>query len=776
MLFDLSLSKINEILYAQEQLLKDGKFSDNLPSQVISILKESENVPQNVGVYINDIVNKSKFYVLHQSIEKKKELLHSIFQALWKMEYLVFIRQYIKPQKSSNVDWKMKIKFLKGVGPKKEVYLNNLGIFNLWDLINYFPRDYEDLRQLTKIRDLFTEQKAMIFGEVKDFNMKKVKGYRIYEAVISDGTGTLVATWFNQDYIKTKIKKGVKAYFYGTVKRFRSYWTMNSPTFDFTQKALGIFPIYSLTDGITQNYLRFIIKNAYNLYFDFIPDVLPQHLIKERFVLPKNVSIKSIHFPENLVILDRAKKSLSYEEAFLFQLSTMKFKIMKETKKGIKKQFKGELVKKFLKYNNIKLTKSQKSVLSEIEDDMRSESPMNRLIQGDVGSGKTLIAELSIIDNYEAGYQSALMAPTVILAKQHYENIKKHLEFLGIKIELLYGGQTKKVKNSIKEKIKSGEIDLVVGTHALIQEDVEFSSLGLVIVDEQHKFGVAQRAALVSKNELADVMVMTATPIPRTLSMTLFGEIDISTITDMPFGKKDIRTVIINQSKRRDLYEFLKTQLSEKRKAFFVYPLVEESKFLNLKSAKKMFEELAEYFSDYKIALIHGKMSDEEKMEVSKAFRDGEIDVLVATTVIEVGIDVSDADIIVIEHAERFGLSQLHQLRGRVGRKGQKSYCFLIPTDKATQSLNFFKNTLDGFKIADYDLEVRGPGEFMGVRQHGFDQFTIVDIARDEKIIKTAQEDAYNLLKHDSKLSKYPLLKEEFENKYKRALFYAEIG
>ncbi len=777
MFLDIAIDEIENLLKTEKQLVENGKFSNNLDFKIISIFQKVTDTSKGIKEHIGNIVEKSKKYVQIPSVDEKKEVLHKIFQEVWKMEYIFFIKDNIQPPKSSNVNWKMEIKFLKGVGPKREVYLNRLGIFTLWDLINYFPRDYEDLRSPTNIRDLYVGQKAMIFGEVKDFRKKSSKGYRIYEAVISDGTGTIVASWFNQDYIKTKISKGYKGYFYGTVKRFRSYWTMNSPTFNSDPtNAVGIFPIYSLTQGVTQKYLRTIMKNAFDLYFDYIPDVLPQYLLKDRLILPKNVSIKNIHFPENLVILNRTKKSLSYEEMFLFQLSIMKYKIMKEGKKGIKKEFKGEIVKKFLKYKKIKLTNSQKKVLSEIESDMRSDRPMNRLIQGDVGCGKTLIAELAILDNYEAGYQSVLMAPTVILAKQHYENIKSHLEPLGLNVAILYGSQKKKLKNSIKEDIKSGKVDLVIGTHALIQEDVQFYNLGLVIVDEQHKFGVEQRASLVSKNELADVMVMTATPIPRTLSMALFGEIETSTITDMPFGKKDIQTIIINQSKRKDLYEFLKKQLSDGKKVFFVYPLVEESKSLNLRSAIEMHKQLSDEFSEYKIALIHGKMKDEDKIHAADMFKNGECNVLVATTVIEVGIDIPDADIIVIEHAERFGLSQLHQLRGRVGRKGQKSYCILIPSEQPTQSLTFFKNNLDGFTIADYDLKMRGPGEFMGTLQHGFDQFKIVNIAEDENIIKTAQSDAYELLKKDPKLSNYPMLKEEFKNKYKRSLFYAEIG
>jgi ATP-dependent DNA helicase RecG len=305
---------------------------------------------------------------------------------------------------------------------------------------------------------------------------------------------------------------------------------------------------------------------------------------------------------------------------------------------------------------------------------------------------------------------------------------------------------------------------------------VNFYNLGLVVVDEQHKFGVEQRASLVSKNEITDVMVMTATPIPRTLSMSIFGEIDISTIKDMPFGPKKIKTLILSPSKRKDLYNFLREKLSNGKKIFFVYPLVEDSDSLNLRSATKMYENLSEEFSDFSLELIHGKMKDEEKMEATRKFKDGECDILVATTVIEVGIDISDADIIIIEHAERFGLSQLHQLRGRVGRKGQESYCILLPTEKPTRSLAFFKNNLDGFKIADYDLKVRGPGEFMGVRQHGFKQFKMVDLTEDLNIIRVSKKDAYDLLKKDPELSEHIKLKEEFEKKYGKALFYAKIG
>ncbi len=776
MFLDVCLDRIDEILKMELELLKEGKFSQDIKLKIGSLFKKVTDLPKGTIAYIDAIFNELDSYKTAM-IKEKKLLIDNIFKLLWKMEYVFFVQGKIQPPKVSNVDWDMEIKFLKGVGPKRETYLNRLGIYTLWDLINYFPKDYEDVREPIKIRDLYVGQKAMIYGEVKDFRYKNSKGYRIYEAVISDGTGTVVATWFNQDYVKNILSRGFKAYFYATVKRFRSYWTMNSPTFNTNPEAsMGIFPIYHLTEGITQKYMRFIMKTAYNTYFDYIPDVLPDLLIKKRFILPKNLSIKSIHFPQDLIILKRAKKSLAYEEMFLFQLSVMKSKLLKEGKNGIRKVFTTKLSKKFLDSEKIKLTKSQKSVLRDIREDMKSNRAMNRLIQGDVGCGKTLVAEIAMIYNYEAGYQSALMSPTVILAKQHYENIKSHFEKLGIKVSILYGGQTKKAKDNLKTLIKKGDVDVVIGTHALIQEDVQFSKLGLVVVDEQHKFGVEQRASLISKSELTDVIVMTATPIPRTLSMALFGDIDVSTITDMPFGKKDITTLIVNQSKRDELYEFLESQLSQGRKVFFVYPLVEDSKSLDLRSATNMHEYLLKRFSDFKVGLLHGKMKDEEKIETTHKFKTGEYNVLVATTVVEVGIDISDADVIVIEHAERFGLSQLHQLRGRVGRKGQKSYCILIPTEKPTKALEFFKNNLDGFKIADYDLKVRGPGEFMGVKQHGFDNFKMIDITRDVNIIRTAQHDAYELLKSDSTLEKYPNLKFEFQRKYNRALFYAEIG
>ncbi len=776
MLLDICLDRVENILKIELELLSEDKFSQNLPGQIQQLFKKVESLKGSILKHINYILENLKIYE-QSSIDEKREIISSLLKEIWKIQYLFLVKQYIKPPKLSEINWDMKVKYIKGVGPKKEIYLNRLGIFTLRDLISYFPRDYEDLRNPSKIRDLYEGQRAMIYGEIKDFRKKVSKGYRIYEAIISDGTGTLVATWFNQDYLKTILKKDYTAYFYGTVKRFRSYWTMNSPTFNQNQEeAVGIFPIYHLTQGITHRYMRRIMKNAFDSYFDFIEDFLPEEIITKRYILPKNVAIKNIHFPKNLAILNRARKTLSYEEMFLFQLSAMKYKILKEGKKGIAKKFSGKYVKNYLSFNDIILTPSQEEVLSEIEDDMRSEIAMNRLVQGDVGCGKTLIAELAILNNYEAGYQAAFLAPTVILAKQHYENIKKHFEPFGIKIELIFGGQTKKQKTLIKSELKKGNIDLIIGTHALIQEDVYFNNLGLVIVDEQHKFGVEQRASIISKNELADIVVMTATPIPRTLSMSIFGEIDISTIKDMPFGPKKIKTIILSPSKRKDLYEFLHNKLSEGKKVFFVYPLVEDSDSLNLRSATKMYEDLSMEFSNFSVELIHGKMKDEEKIEATRKFKNGECNVLVATTVIEVGIDISDADIIVIEHAERFGLSQLHQLRGRVGRKGQEAYCILLPTEKPTQSLVFFKNNLDGFKIADYDLKVRGPGEFMGVRQHGFKQFKMVDLTEDLNIIKTAQKDAYDLLKQDPELLKHKKLKEEFERKYGKALFYAKIG
>ncbi|MGB9614173.1 MAG: ATP-dependent DNA helicase RecG, partial [Fervidobacterium sp.] len=476
-------------------------------------------------------------------------------------------------------------------------------------------------------------------------------------------------------------------------------------------------------------------------------DLIPNELVELRKLIDIKRAYIGMHFPKSIYHQKIARKRLAYEELLLFQVALFISKKNIEKIGGIAKQFTGKLTEKFINSLPFKLTNAQIRAHNEIRQDLKSPNPMNRLLQGDVGSGKTLVAELAIIDNYEAGFQSAFMVPTSILAIQHYQKLFNHLTDLGIRVALLIGSTSQKEKDKIKFALKNGDLDVVIGTHALIQEDVHFANLGLVIIDEQHRFGVKQREELISKGKVVDTLIMTATPIPRTLSLTLYGDLDVSVIDEMPPGRKVIKTFTLRHTRAKEVYKFVREQVIENgAQAYIVYPLIEQSEQINAKAAEDMYKKLSkEAFPDIPVGLLHGRMSDIEKNEVMGKFVKGEIKVLVSTSVIEVGVDVPNATIIVVENAERFGLAQLHQLRGRVGRGNKQSYCFLIVSEageEAWNRLQFFASTTDGFKIAEYDMRLRGPGEFFGTRQHGMVDFKVADLISDSELIMIAREDA----------------------------------
>lgn len=679
------------------------------------------------------------------------------------------------------------VKYAKSVGPKREKFLNRLGINSIKDLLFYFPRDYEDKRKIIPISLLKNNEKALLKGKMLSFEKKKLSNISLLIAVLTDGFGEILLKWFNQDHVIQKLDKGGQYLAFGMVKKnIYGQFEMQNPEIeklenDYQESEYRkIYPLYSLTGGLTQKIMRKIIsQNLENV--NCFEDILPEWIVEKRRLISIDKAILGLHFPKSFYHLEKARLRLAYEEFFYFELSILyhKKKLEKELG-GIEKSIKGELANKFIKNLPFKLTKDQVKACQEIRSDMVSKKVMRRLLQGDVGSGKTLVAEIAVVDNYEAGYQSAIMVPTTVLAIQHFNRIKKDLEKLGVITELLIGSMSENEKNRVKEQIKEGKVDVVIGTHTLIQEDVYFKNLGLIVIDEQHRFGVKQRETLINKGKLVDTLVMTATPIPRSMALTTYGDLEVSTIKEKPSGRREIKTILIPTLKIHKVYEFIREEVNSGRQAFIVYPLIEESENLDLKAATTMYEELSKnVFTEFKIGILHGKMSDNEKEEIMRKFAAKEIDILVSTTVIEVGVDIPNATIMVIEHPERFGLAQLHQLRGRIGRGSLEGYCFLVINGKyseAFEKLNFFASTNNGFEIAEYDLKLRGPGEFLGVKQHGLPEFKVANLSKDFDILLASREDAQKILEIDPELEHHGSLLSKIQELYGGKVNLIEVG
>ena len=656
------------------------------------------------------------------------------------------------------------VQFIKGVGPNRAKLLNLLGVNTVQDLIDYYPRAYEDRTKVKKIEELEDGEEALIeavtVSGVSVFRLRR--NMTIVKVLVQDDTGRCLITWFNQDYIKTKIHAKEKYRFYGKITKKPGQIEMASPVFDKEgeQKNTGkIVPIYPTTKGLSETVIRQAVENALNLLGEKIEDNLPEYICKKFNLMDEKNAVKQIHFPENMEELKRARTRLVFEELLTFQLALLSLKNQYENEvRGIKysKDVHMSDVINTLPFN---LTKAQLRVLEEIDSDMESEKPMNRLLQGDVGSGKTVVAMIAAYKAVKSGYQAAIMAPTTILATQHLENFNKTLGQFGIKCELLVSSVTKKQKGIILDKLKNGEIDIIIGTHALLQDNVEFKNLGLVVTDEQHRFGVKQRSIIAGKGNNPDVLVMTATPIPRTLAIIVYGDLDISIIDELPPNRKKIDTVAVRENMSDRINDFIKKNVDGGRQAYIVCPFVDENEEMeDVKSVEKLAENYKnEVFKDYKVEILHGKMKPKDKEKVMQDFKDNKISILISTTVIEVGVDVPNANIMVIENAERFGLAQLHQLRGRVGRGEFKSYCILKYNSNSSivrQRMKTMTSTDDGFKIAEKDLELRGSGEFFGTKQHGLPEFKIANIFDDIKTLKLVQELALNIEMKDPKLEK----------------------
>ena len=675
------------------------------------------------------------------------------------------------------VDLNKDIKYIKGVGPNRAVLLNKLGIFTLGDLITYYPRDYEDRSKPKKICDVANGEEVLVQGIVQSklVESRIRKGLTLYRTKIADDTGFMEIVWYNQSYLKNQIKQGQVYNFFGKVSLKYNKKEMNSPVFDIDTKTKNtgkIVPLYPLTYSLSQNVLRGIIENGIKEIEGQLPETLPEYILKNYSLYDINTAIKQIHFPDNFEKYELARKRLAFEELLIMQLALLTLK------KSYTHQEKGIVFDKNIKMADLidnlpfKLTKAQLRVLEEIDNDMESEKPMNRLLQGDVGSGKTIVSIISAYKAVKSGYQVAIMAPTAILASQHLESFTQILGAYGIKCELLISNITKKRKEEMLERLKNGEIDVIIGTHALLEENVVFKNLGLVVTDEQHRFGVKQRGTIVAKGNNPDTLVMTATPIPRTLALILYADLDISIIDELPPNRQKIDTFAVTKRLEERVNNFVKKQIDEGRQAYIVCPLVEENEEINAQSVLELAERYKnEVFADYKVEYLHGKMKPKEKDEIMEKFKKGEIDILISTTVIEVGVNVPNASIMIVENAERFGLAQLHQLRGRVGRGEYKSYCILKyqgNSDIIRQRMSIMQETNDGFKISEKDLELRGSGEFFGTKQHGLPEFKIANIFQDMPMLKNIQSIASNILQEDPELEqeKNKRLKHEVEKKF----------
>lgn len=691
---------------------------------------------------------------------------------------------------------------IKGVGPRIEALLEKKGVKTIKDLFYFFPRAYEDRRKITPIAQAATGQISTVTAIVRGSGLKWYGRKKIFEVTVDDGTGFLKLKWFkgNERYLRTLLATGKKAVLTGEVRGWNQLKEMIHPDFEILDDAepgesgslnFGrIVPIYSETEGLAQKRIRRIIKEAFDRFGCHIFDTLPESLRRRNHLQTMEESLREIHFPEDGSDLDAligfksdAIRTVIFEEFFFFELGMALRRSGNLKKAGIALAETGDMVKKFHASLPFQLTGAQAGVCREILADMGRNQPMNRLLLGDVGCGKTVVAMTAMLRACENGYQCAMMAPTEILAEQHERKISSWASRMGLKTALLTGKTNSTERNQIYKLIETGTVQIVVGTHALIQEKSIFKSLGLAVVDEQHRFGVVQRAALRQKGANPDVLFMTATPIPRTLAMTVYGDLDISTIDEMPPGKKEIRTKVFYENSRNKVYEIIRKEVKKGNQVFIVYPLATESEVLDLKDATRMSERLKrEIFPKFSIEMIHGKMGAAKKNLLMQDFAAGKIQILVATTVIEVGIDIPSASLMVIEHAERFGLSQLHQLRGRVGRSDIPSRCILLTgasrSEAAARRLRIMEETNDGFRIAEADLEIRGPGEFLGTRQSGMPDFKVGHVVRDSRILNEARREAFEIVEFDPDLSREEnaLMREVLLSRWGGKIKFLEAG
>lgn len=666
----------------------------------------------------------------------------------------------------------------KYITAKQVVNLKSLGIDTIYDLIYYFPRAYDNRSNIKNIGDLTFNEYVVVKASVMSvLNMPNRSGKKIVKAMITDGTGIMEVLWFGMPYISKSLKVGEEYIFIGQTKKSNLFQFIN-PEYKLykgqeKETAKEILPIYSSNKSITQNTLRKIIKKFLTNFLKYFEENIPHDLVKGyKEIFERAQAIKNIHFPESVQAIEAANLRFATEELLILELGILKNRFIIDSLNTKKYEIEGkkEKVRKFLELLPFELTRAQKKVIKEIYDEISDGKIVNRLVQGDVGSGKTAVATVMLIYMAENGYQGALMAPTEILANQHYLGMKERLEKIGLRVGLLTSSIKGKKKTEILEAIANGDIDIVIGTHSLIEDNVVFKKLGLIVIDEQHRFGVNQRNKLREKGFLGNLLVMTATPIPRSLALSIYGDLDLSIIDELPPGRTPIKTKwIANDKDLSIMYDFIYKKVNSGNQAYFVAPLIETSDKMALKSVDKVSEEIERRFSDKKIGIIHGKMKAKEKDEVMLKFKNKEYDILIATTVIEVGIDVPASTIMTIYNAERFGLSALHQLRGRVGRGSKQSYCFLISestTENSKQRLSIMEKTEDGFVIAEEDLKLRNSGEIFGLRQSGFSDLKFIDIIYDSKTIKDVRDLCIAYLKKNKGKIKNEFLKYDIERKF----------
>lgn len=694
-----------------------------------------------------------------------------------------------KPKAEPNLD--TPVQYLKGIGPKRSSYLNRIGVNTIGDLLTLVPRRYLDYSNLAKIANLKVGDAVTVVGQIiaRDVKRTRSKGEIIILAV-SDSTGLLTCRWFNRPDLRKKFRigdliilSGDVTFYYGKQMVNPNYQVVDPNKDDMPMYAGSIIPIYPLTEGINLWSLRRSIMRAIECCIDKVKETLPGYLLKKHDLLTIDDAIRKIHFPESMAEAEKARERFVYEEIFLFELAlALRRAMVRSDGRGTALKEKGTLTRQFLEILPFKLTDAQIRVIDEIRSDMEESQTMYRLLQGDVGSGKTVIAIYAALIAVENNYQAAMMAPTELLAEQHYQAYCEILNRLGVKSVLLSGSISVREKEDIVNRLANGEISIAFGTHALIEERVNFKKLGVVIVDEQHRFGVVQRALLSDKGDSPDFLVISATPIPRTLSLTLYGDLDISQLDEKPPGRKEVKTMVVEPDKRNDAYRFIEEKIEARNQVFYICPLIQESDRLALKSIETAMDEVSRIFSRRKVEILHGRIPPRDRRRIMNNFRKGKIDILIATTVVEVGVDVPNANIMVVEHPERFGIAQLHQLRGRIGRGDEKGYCLLfLPKDFAPdwkKRIDYFASTNDGFELATKDLELRGPGEILGKKQHGLPDLKITDITRDTPILFKARRDAFQVVEFDPELNdpEHEVLKEGLQEKFEQKLEMLGIG
>lgn len=652
------------------------------------------------------------------------------------------------------------IQYIKGIGPKRAFYFEKIGIETVHDLLFLAPRRYVDYSNVLTIENLKINDETTIIGKIQVQETRRTKNRGTLITVrLTDGTGVITLRWFNRPDLKNKFKVGNWLIVSGKVSFFYGKQLVN-PLYEFIgeeeieQKTYGsIISIYSLTEGLGLWNIRRAVQISLHECLDEITETLPASLLHKNNLMPLREALTNLHFPRRVEDAVAARRRLVFDEFFFFELTLARRKEKRRAEQGISLKENGRLTKRFLELLPFQLTKGQVEVIQKIIADMERNKPMNRLLQGDVGSGKTVVALYAMLVAVENGYQAALMAPTEILAEQHFVVLSELLEKLGIAAALLTSSVKEQQKQEIITKINRGELQIILGTHALIEEDVVFKKLGLAVIDEQHRFGVMQRAALVNKGIQPDFLVLSATPIPRTIALTLYGDLDISTLREKPPLRGEVMTKIVAEKEKSNVFQFINKELEKRRQVFIICPVIERSEKLELKSVNEVYQEIISVFPHFSVGVIHGRLKTNERVKIMDDFRRGTLHILVATTVIEVGVDIPNATVMLIEHPERFGLAQLHQLRGRIGRGAEKSYCFLLlnrfVAPETYERLTFFEKNNDGFALAQKDIKLRGPGEILGKRQHGLPDFRIGDIEDDRDLLFLARDDAFELVRRD---------------------------